>query len=120
MSFQYSDLVLDCQSYAKSDILKISIKISNMGPKQGYEIVQVYSGYEKPSVERHHKDLRGFKRISLEANESKTVKFEIPIESLAYYSPESKIWIVDPISYYLWVGPNSNESQALTATFTVE
>ena len=119
-SFHYSDLTLSSLKFTPSDTLKISVKITNSGDWEGTEIVQVYSGYENPCVERHHKDLRGFKRITLAPKKSTIVAFDLPVSSVAYYSPDSRSWVVDHITYHLWVGPNSDESQALKTAFTVE
>lgn len=119
-TFKYLNLRVNSKEYSITDTINISVEISNTGDKIGDEIVQLYCGYENPSVERHHKDLRGFKRITLNPQESKTVVFSLPVQSLAYYSPKSAAWIVDPILYHIWVGPNANESQSLSTTFIVK
>jgi beta-glucosidase len=118
-TFTYSNLRVNANEYSPTDTITISVDVSNTGDTAGDEVIQLYSGYENPSVERHHKDLRGFKRITLDPQESKMITFSLQAQSLAYYSPDSATWIVDPISYHIWVGPNADESQSLFTTFAI-
>lgn len=70
-------------------------------------------------VERAPKELKTFKRVSLEPNQTKTVHIEIPVKELAYFDPKSG-WAVEPAEYTLIVGQHSLDEHALRSGFTVD
>ena len=83
----------------------------------GDEIVQYYIRDKVSSVTRPVKELKGFKRVSLEPNESKTVSFPITTEALQFYNRDMKR-IVEAGEFDIMVG-NSSESFK-TTTLTVK
>lgn len=51
--------------------------------------------------------LKGFKRVTLQPNETKTVRGKIFMDQLAYYS--KKVWNIAPGKYQIKVGAASND-----------
>jgi len=92
----------------------VSVEISNVGAVAGEEIVQLYVGFENSSVDRPIKLLRGFKRVALKSNETKTVSIEVKKKDLAWYNPESNAWEVENIEYIIYIGASSNSKDLLT------
>jgi len=70
--------------------------------------VQVYTGKTKSKVKRAIKELKGFKKVYLEAGETKTVEIEIPVEKLMYYNEELSDWSLEKGNYTLFVGNASD------------
>ena len=69
-SFKFLDLTV-----SKSDKeIKVSIKVTNTGDREGAEVVQVYVAQKNPSIRRPRKELKGFKKVFLEKGESKVVE----------------------------------------------
>lgn len=93
----------------------LSIRVTNSGTVAGDEIVQLYVHPKIPSVTQPVKALKAFSRIGLNAGETKTVKFEVTKDMLAYYTKSMKRE-AEPGVYELMIGPNSNELQKINIT----
>jgi beta-glucosidase len=90
------------------------VDLQNKGFVDGEEIVQLYVGYEQSSVERPIKDLKGFQKVKLKSGEKKTVKLILDPKNLAYYHVEKKEWVVESISYIIYVGSSSRNEDLLS------
>jgi beta-glucosidase len=75
-TFKYSDLKL-LKKVKVGEPVKLSVTVTNSGKRGGEEVVQLYLKDEKASTVRPKHQLEGFKRIHLNAGESKIVEFEI-------------------------------------------
>ena len=75
-TFKYSDMKLAKKAKVGEKVL-VSVKVSNTGKKAGEEVVQLYIKDEEASTPRPKVQLEGFKRIHLNAGESKVVDFEL-------------------------------------------
>lgn len=107
-TFGYTDLKLSSSEMRSGERLKISVNLANTGKQEGTEVVQLYIRDLYGSVTRPVKELKGFKRISLNPGEHCTVEFEISVQDLAFYTADGE-WKAEPGNFYLWVGANSNE-----------
>ncbi|MDY3748048.1 MAG: glycoside hydrolase family 3 C-terminal domain-containing protein [Lachnospiraceae bacterium] len=105
-TFKYSDLRVS-QSSENGEI-EIAVNVQNTGNYDGTEIVQMYVGYENSLVERHVKDLKDFKRVSIKQGDSSDVYFKIKAEDLAYYDEKTHDWIIEDINYIVYVGSSSD------------
>ncbi len=99
--------------------ISVSVDISNIGTIAGEEIVQLYVGFEDSSVDRPIKLLRGFKRVALKPNETKTVSIEVKKKNLAWYNPENNAWEVENIEYTIYIGASSNNKDLLAAKISI-
>ena len=75
-TFIYSELKLAKKAKVGEKVL-VSVKVTNTGKRAGEEVVQLYLKDEKASTTRPKVQLEGFKRIHLNAGESKVVDFEL-------------------------------------------
>jgi beta-glucosidase len=101
-SFEFSDLGVK----RNQNSVTISVKVRNKGARNGSDVVQVYvadpeSAHEPPS------QLKGFEKVSLNPNESKTVRVDIPLESLATWDENTHDWKLWEGSYDFKVGESS-------------
>jgi beta-glucosidase len=64
------------------------VKVTNSGTRAGDEIVQLYIRDMVSSVTRPVKELKDFARIGLQPGETKTVRFRITPDKLAFYKRE--------------------------------
>lgn len=83
--------------------LSISVDVKNTGARSGKEVVQLYITGKVVSIKPAIKCLRGFEKIELKAGESKTVKFELEIEELAFVEKDNA-WIVEPGDFEIKIG----------------
>ena len=92
--FEYGEVNVSPKVSANG-VLKASVKVKNIGSRDGKEIVQLYIGEENPLLERPTKELKAFEKVSLAPGEAKTVKFEIPVSDLAYFNADTHSWVLD-------------------------
>lgn len=92
--FEYGEVNVSSKVSANG-VLKASVKVKNIGSRDGKEIVQLYIGEENPVLERPTKELKAFEKVSLAPGETKTVKFEIPVSDLAYFNADTHSWVLD-------------------------
>jgi len=84
----------------------VSVSVTNTGSVRGDEVVQLYIRQEVSSVTRPVKELRGFRRITLNPGESKVVEFTLGPEELSYLNREMHR-VVEPGTFRIMVGGNS-------------
>jgi beta-glucosidase len=116
-SFEYSDLAMDKEIQADGT-LKLSCKITNTGTMDGEEVVQVYVTDEISSMLRPNKELTGFKRLAIEAGQTKTVHFTMKANQFAFLDADMK-WIVEAGEMTVRVGASSNDIR-LSDTFEIK
>ena len=91
---------------SSTTIAKVSVSITNEGPFDGAEVVQLYIRDEYASVTRPVKELKAFKRIFLKNGESTDVTFEITPEMLKCFGADNR-WTVEPGDFTIMVGSSS-------------
>jgi len=106
-TFQYSNLKTSTDKLDKNGEITVSIDIKNTGTRAGDEVVQLYVKHLKSKVERPIKELKGFKRVTLNPGEVQTVSIKLPASSLAYWDVAKKSFIVEKEPVKLMVGSSS-------------
>ncbi len=97
----------------------ISITITNEGPYDGAEVVQLYIRDEYASVTRPVKELKAFKRVFLKAGESAEVRFGITPETLQCFGADNR-WTVEPGDFTIMVGSSSAVEDLQEITLTID
>ena len=110
-SFKYSAPELNDYS--------VSITVTNEGPYDGAEVVQLYIRDEYASVTRPVKELKAFKRIFLKNGESQEVSFEITPDMLKCFGADNR-WSVEPGDFTIMVGSSSADENLQCITLTVD
>ena len=111
-TFQYGKARTDKKTYRADESVKISFTLKNTGDTPGAETVQVYMSQKKPSVLRPVKELKGFKKVFLQAGEEQVVEIEIPVRSFAFYDEQTADLKLENDSYSLHVASSSKAIQA--------
>jgi len=117
-SFRFSNLRLEKASLGKSSSLVAYVDAANTGSVAGDTVVQLYVSVPGSKVERAPKELKAFRRVSLQPGETQTVRLEIPAANLAYYD-EKAGWTVEPGKYIAIAAQHSLDPEALSAEFKV-
>lgn len=105
-TFEYSDLEVTPKLLKAQANVKVSFKVKNTGDRDGDEIVQLYIKDEVSSVTTYESQLRGFERIHLKPNETKTVNFTLSPDDLAILDKDMN-WTVEPGIFKVMVGSSS-------------
>lgn len=115
--FEYSDLKVLTPTVELDGVVKVSVKITNKGKVAGEDVAQLYVRDIVAETTRPVRELKGFKRLSLAAGESKVVEFDIPTSDLAYCHRDLSVK-ADKGDFHVWVGADS--TAPLKGKFTIK
>jgi beta-glucosidase len=107
-TFRYDSLKLSSPAFGANGTVTVSATVTNSGSRSGDEIVQLYIRDLAASVTRPVKELKGFKRVSLNPGESRTVEFILKASDLAFWNDRME-FKAEPGRFHVWIGPNSAE-----------
>ncbi|QFU92547.1 glycoside hydrolase family 3 C-terminal domain-containing protein [Amycolatopsis sp. YIM 10] len=99
------------------DTARLSVTVTNTGPRAGKHVVQVYVATSAGPVRRPVRELRAFEKVELAAGESRTLTIELDRRAFAYWDIEAGRWVVAPGEYVIQIGENAASivaEQALT------
>ena len=116
--FEISEPKLKSLTFTKGK-LRVSVDVKNVGEISGDEIVQLYISDKYSSVTRPVKELKGFKRVSLNPGELKEIIFELDKSAFAYYDAEMN-YIVEAGQFDILVGNSSREEDLKKIVFNIE
>jgi beta-glucosidase len=107
-TFEYGPLRLSSATLPKDGSAEASVDVRNSGSRKGDEVVQLYIRDAVGSVSRPLKELKGFKRITLDPGETKTVVFPIGREQLVMLDKDMR-WTVEPGVFEIGAGGASDD-----------
>ena len=96
-----------------------SLDVTNTGPMDGDEVVQLYVSKPQSAVTRPIRQLRDFARIGVPKGATKTVQLKVLQKDLAYWDAASHKFVVEPGVYNVEVGASSADIR-LKGEFTVK
>ena len=118
-NFEYSNVRLSSSKIDKSQSTKLLLTVKNTGQYAGDEVVQLYIRDNFSQVTRPVKELKGFKRVSLEPGEDREIYFDITPDMLAYYDLKMN-WVVEPGAFTIMVGGSSRKSDLKSVKLKVK
>jgi beta-glucosidase len=110
-TFKYSRLNLSAARLRKAGALTVSVDVKNTGGRKGDEVVQLYVSHLDSKVARAGKELKGFKRITLQPEETRTVTLPVKAEDLAYWDEKENRWVVEADRVKFVVGASSADAK---------
>lgn len=116
-SFTYSEMKLSNETMTEEQSLDVSIQVTNDGPVAGEEVVQLYIRDHSGEVIRPVKELKDFKKISLEPGETADVSFTISEDQLRYHHSDLQ-YKSDSGTFTVYIGRNSKD--VMEQTFKLE
>ena len=117
-SFEYSNLQISPRETGPAGEIYVSADVKNTGKREGSEVVQLYFDDVISSMSTPVKELAGFEKVSLTVGETKTVKFKLTPEQLAFLDKNLQ-WVVEPGIFKVMVGSSSADIR-LTGEFEVK
>jgi beta-glucosidase len=102
---------------ARHGSVKVSAQVTNTGPKAGDEVAQLYINDPVASISQPVRRLRGFKRLTLQAGQTKTVSFTLRPDDVGFYDNRGR-FVVENGRINVWVGDSSSVTEG-KQTFTV-
>lgn len=116
-SFSYGKINLTDTIISENEELIVSVKVTNTGERAGSDIVQLYVQDVAGRITRPVKELKGFQKVTLQPNETKTIHFTLTIDDLKYYDNQQQL-SVEKGTFNVWVGAHSATQNR--ATFKYE
>ena len=105
-SFSYSDMAVSADEFGASDVLKVTVDVTNDGNVAGKESVLLFSSDLYASSTPDVRRLRAFTKVELAPGETRTVEFEVPAKDLAFVNYDGK-WTLEEGDFILSVGGQS-------------
>jgi beta-glucosidase len=92
------------------------VDVRNTGAVAGDEVVQLYVRDVVSSITRPVKELKGFRRVTVQPGATATVEFTLGKDAFAFWN-EAMQYGVEPGEFQIMAGPNSVDLK--TAVLTV-
>ena len=108
-TYALSDARLNAEVIAPGDSVTVSVTVTNTGQRSGFAVVQLYVRDVRSELERPDKELKGFAKVWLEPDESKEVRLELDMRSLAYFDDARNAWVADAGEFEVLLGQSSAE-----------
>ena len=107
--FEYSELSIQQNQVNIDDgTIALSLNLENSGEREGCEVVQVYVRDVYASLVRPVKELKAFKRVTLQAKQRAVVNFTIPVDMLNFTNKDNQR-MVEAGEFEVMVGASSSD-----------
>jgi beta-glucosidase len=106
-SFKYGTMTTSSTQLKRDGKLMVNVDITNTGSREGDEVVQLYIKHIGSKVTRANEELKGFQRITLKPNETKTVSIPLAATDLAYWDVNAHRFVVEKDKVQVMVGSSS-------------
>jgi beta-glucosidase len=116
-TFAYANLQIDPARQGAQGQIEVACDVTNTGARAGDEVVQLYLRDDYSSVTTFEKVLRGFARVHLEPQETRTVHFTLTPDALQLYDRDGH-WTVEPGRFTVMIGASSEDIR-LRGNFTI-
>ncbi|MCC6980047.1 MAG: beta-glucosidase BglX [Candidatus Melainabacteria bacterium] len=107
-TFEYGYIKLSSNILKPGETLTVSITVRNSGSVPGVETVQLYTRDLVGSITRPVKELKGFQKVALNPDETKTVTFKLTPADLKFYNSDIKL-VNEAGEYQVFVGGSSDK-----------
>lgn len=96
----------------ENEPVRFTAEVKNTGTMAGKEVVQIYVHHENPTLQKPYKELKAFRKVSLEPGESAEISFELETGAFASYDEKLKRFAVEPGVYKIMAGNSSRNIMA--------
>lgn len=97
----------------------ISVGLRNTGERSGSEVIQIYVSDTQSSAVRPLRELKAFKKVTLDANDGHTVTLTLTPRDFAFFDVAAQKWRVEPGEFEIFAGFSSADIRA-SAKVTLE
>jgi beta-glucosidase len=108
--FDYADLTVDRPRTTVEETAVVSVRVTNTGDRAADEVVQLYLHQRHGTASRPVRELKGFRRVTLAAGESRTLTFPVGPAERRYWNAAVRDWVTDASTFDVWVGGDSTAS----------
>ncbi|WP_166244267.1 beta-glucosidase family protein [Paenibacillus turpanensis] len=95
-TFEYSDVQVEKD--------RVTFTLSNTGKVAGMEVAQLYVGCPSGNIFRPKKELKGFKKVFINAGETKRVTIPFDDKTFRYFNVKTNRWEIEEADYEIMIG----------------
>ncbi|MEI5097337.1 beta-glucosidase BglX [Streptomyces sp. PmtG] len=101
------------------DTVEVSVSVTNTGAREGDEVVQLYVHDVAASITQPVRRLRGFRRVTLAAGASRTVRFRLGARDLGFWTNDpGGEFLLEKGAFDIYVGNSSTTESKRRLTVT--
>ena len=113
-TFKYGNLRTSAPQLGKDGTVTVSVDVTNTGTRAGDDVVQMYVKHLGSKVERPREELKGFRRVTVQPGESKTVQIPLKASTLAWWDEKGPGFRVEAEPIRVMIGNSSADIQLTT------
>jgi beta-glucosidase len=110
--FEYGRPMLSDEKLAWDGTLTLRARVTNVGEREGEEIVQLYIRDRAASRVRPVRELKRFEKVALAVGESREVVFTLSRQDFIFYGTDNQP-IAEPGWFDVWIAPSSGAGEAV-------
>ena len=103
-TYVYSNMAVNLTT----DTMTVEVDVTNTGDRAGEEIVQIYVRDVTAQMVRPVKELKGYRKVSLEPQQTVRVQIPVKLSALGYFDQNMQ-YIVEPGLFRIFAGANSKD-----------
>jgi beta-glucosidase len=116
--FEYANLTVDQPATSTGGTVTVSVEVTNIAQREADEVVQLYLHQRSGTASRPVRELKGFRRVTLPAGETRTLQFPVGPAERRYWNAAVRDWVTDTSTFDVWVGGDSTAQLATTFEVT--
>lgn len=113
--FVYENLQVSKKVFSPTDILQVTVDVTNHSDRDGQEIVQLYLYDKVGRISRPVQELKRYTKVWIHGQEKKTIAFQLSEKDFSYVMPDGST-VLDSGEFVLYVGGSSNHTIETTIT----
>lgn len=118
-TFAYGEpRITNGSEFTAHDVVHVEIDLTNTGARTGTEVVQLYISDVVTSYTWACKELKDFRRVTLEPGETAHLAFDLPVSACTIVNGDAER-IMEPGEFEILIGHSSRYDDLHTTTFTV-
>ncbi len=118
-TFAYGEpCITNGAEFTAHDVVHVEIDLTNTGARTGTEVVQLYISDVVTSYTWACKELKDFRRVTLEPGETARVAFDLPVSACTIVNGDAER-IVEPGEFEVLIGHSSRYSDLHATIFNV-
>lgn len=106
-TFELGEPQLRADTVEPGDEIIVTIPVHNTGERAGQTVIQLYVRDAEARLDRPSKELKAFRKVTLQPHEAQDVTLTLDMRALAYYDDTRAAWVADAGDFDLLIGTSS-------------
>ncbi|MEP7762685.1 glycoside hydrolase family 3 C-terminal domain-containing protein [Sanguibacter sp. 25GB23B1] len=108
-TFDHSTPTATVSGTGADTTVEVTVTVTNTGTVAGAEVVQVYVGDPAAQVQRPVRELKAFRKVTLQPGESQELCFDLVARDLSYWHTGLGRWVLEGGDFVVSVGASSRD-----------